>query len=525
MKNRRLARFVFGSLVALLPVFSSGGPWNPNRARPPGFQRTLAYLEGDLYDYPDATLQQARNKILHDDLMTVLIPQLKASYPPSTWEAESQKAHAVYSAQYEQMKTLVRQTMSDPEGLIQAIENNQPIPAELLPHPNTQALVLLKWQLLNLEEQTYQAVLYAQGAPPGGSPRPPTDIGPPKPAKPKPGVDLNRMRETWRRAVERRRAFEEQAAREAAKRQAELNELIKRLLDLPQSQNKFQSRPAGGYLTPAAEPTEPGASEPASSGEPKPTIEEIEKIEEQITDGEQQQKAEESPAKEKEKPLEKITVYRGTLILRRPPNLSDATDWKVYKDAVIKTLAEPPGATDLNDKGDEVSWRYKLLKPGGYPVKLPYVQDIPDAETTEEIAATGSKPAGTKTSRPKPAFQSNGDADPEGLKGKDLEGSGPRFDPVPNKFAAKPKPEPAQAKSDKPAAVPGYWYDPDDVEAKGSNPIIYVRVEGVATRVYLNDASDYGVPKDATLDTMTWYRERTGKIDPKKNRGTQNGKP
>ena len=66
-----------------------------------------------------------------------------------------------------------------------------------------------------------------------------------------------------RRAIERRRAFEELWAREAARRQAELNILIEQLIGLrPKSSSKFQARPIGGYVSPAATEPEPAAADP-----------------------------------------------------------------------------------------------------------------------------------------------------------------------------------------------------------------------------------------------------------------------
>ena len=521
MKNRLLVRFVFGALLALVPAFVSGGPWDPNRARPPGFQRTLSYLEGDLYNYPSGSLQQSRNTILHEDLTTTVIPQLKNMFPPSAWEAEGQKAYDAYAAQYQQLKTIIRQTMTDPDGLIQAVEGNRPLPAELLAHPNAQGLILLKWQLLNVAEQTYQALLYAnvRGTGNGGSSGLPPDVTPPKPGKGKPGIDLERMREARRQAIERRRAFEARAAKEAAQRQSILDELLKRLLALPQSRNKFQTPPAGSYGALPETPTESPAIESATASEPPPTIEKIQELEGQIAEAEEKQQTEEPAAAKK--PTEKVTVYRGTLILRRPSGLNDE-NWNLIKEAVKKDLAGPPGTTDMEDKGDEVTWRYKLLQPGGYPYKLSWLEDVPDAATTEEDATRDGKPE--QPTPKKKEFEGNGPLPSE--QGIEVPGSGPKFaPPPPNKFASNPKTEPAKPEPAKAAAVPGYWYDPTDAEAKGSNPIIYIRVDGVATRVYLEDAKGYGVPENATVDTMTWYSERTGKIVPGKNRGTQNSKP
>ncbi len=185
MKSSTLIRIVqCVCLLALTPLVTLGGPWDPNRARPPGFQRTLAYLENNLYDYPLGELRSARNSILHDDLVSGIITNLKNSgQPPSSWEALGQQTYDAYLGQYNQLKTIIRQTMSNAEGIIQTVEGNQPLPADLVGHVNVKALILLKWQLLNIAEQTYQAVLYAQGG--AGSTRPPTGI--PNPNPPQPG--------------------------------------------------------------------------------------------------------------------------------------------------------------------------------------------------------------------------------------------------------------------------------------------------------------------------------------------------
>jgi hypothetical protein len=515
MKNRRLARFVFGSLVALLPVFSSGGPWNPNRARPPGFQRTLGYLEGDLYDYPDTTLQQTRNKILHDDLLTVLIPQLKGSFPPSTWEAEGQKAYDVYAAKYEQMKALARQTMSDPEGLIQAVENNQPIPAELLPHPNTQALVLLKWQLLNLEEQTYQAVLYANGAVSGGggNPPPPPKVSPPEPGKSKSRIDWERKRDARRRAIERRRAWEERQAAEAQRRLDELLELIRYLQNHGSlSANKFNAnRPgagsigSGGLAEPESPASEPAASAPAETS--APPIEEIEELGDQMEQlVETMEPAEKESAKAEPA---KVKVYRGTLIFHRPPNLDDAA-WQKVKESVVAAHAHSPELTDMEDKGDEVRWRYKMLIP---PKGSEWMEIVPDGEPTEEDADGKTAPE-----KEEPKVAGNGDADP--IDDKVIPGTEqkPEARQVKAKVAAKPvsaKPEPAKPAAPKSAAPKhdGYWFDPTDESRDDDDPYIYVRVDGTAKRVLLSKAPAlYGIPDHLTIDQMSWYNESLHRV-------------
>ena len=493
MKLKPFAPLILGCLLGILPALAFGVPWDPDRSRPAGFQRTLAYLENDLYDYPQAELQSIRNKILHDDLVTTLLPQLKAwGEPPSRWaELVQQQLDQMRTTQYEALKNIIRQTMTNPEGIIQAVEGNQPIEGTLLEHPNVKALIGLKWQMLNIAEQTYQALIH-EGLLPGGSgggrPSPPTDISPPKPGKGKPGLDWERMRESRRRAIERRRAFEELWAREAARRQAELNILIEQLIGLrPKSSSKFQARPIGGYVSPAATEPEPAAADPDQG--PPPTIEAIEKIEEEIAEAEE--KMEEEQATEK-KPAEKVTVYRGTLILRRSPDWSD-DNWKIIKDAFKDALAKPPGTTDMNDKGDEVTWRYKLLKPGGYPLKSPLIQDIPDKETTEEDAEDNKQ-----DEKPEPKFTGNGDAD---MTEKDVPGSGP---------SATTTPPPAPKTK---TVYHEHWFDPTDKDAKKKDPFIYIRIDGRAERVQLSDAKYRNlVPPDATPATMTNYSDRKKEI-------------
>jgi hypothetical protein len=519
MKLKPLVPLILASLLGLLPSLAFGVPWDPARARPPGFQRTLAYLERDLYDYPNAELQSVRNTILHDDLVTTLLPKLKAwGEPPSRWaELVQGQLDQMRAAQYETLKTVIRQTMSDPDGVIRAVEGNQPIEGALLDDPKVKGLILLKWQMLNIAEQTYQALIHeglisggAGGS--GGRPSPPTDIGPPKPGKGNPGLDLPRMREARRQAIERRKAFEAQAAREAAARETEFQRILKWLLSQAQSTNKFQARSGSGYLTPpaAASSEEPAATEPtptATASEPPPSIEEIEKLEDQI---EEAGKQADPPEK---KPTDKVTVYQGTLILSRPKGWSDAT-WDSIKAAFKKELGQSAGISDMTDKGDEVTWRYKLLEPSGYALKYqPFLKDIPDKKTTKEDAKVEAKPA-----KPKSTFKGNGDADP--VSGKIIPGTEQKpASPASDSTSASKSETVAETK-----AVPGYWYDPTDASRTSKDKYIYVRVDGEAVRVPLDEAENYGVPAGATIDTMTWYSDRTGKVVPGKDRGTHRGK-
>ena len=144
--------------------------------------------------------------------------------------------------------------------------------------------------------------------------------------------------------------------------------------------------------------------------------------------------------------------------------------------------------------------------------ELEFDESVPP-RPEEEVADDGSTVAPPPPE--KKGFEGNGPLTEEDLKGKDIPGSGPQFAPAkPDKFSVKPAPktEPAKPEPAKTAAVPGYWYDPDDNEAKGSDPIIYVRVDGEAVRVHLSEAKGYGVPETATKETMTWYSEKQGKI-------------
>lgn len=522
MKNRLLVRFVFGALLALLPVFLSGGPWDPNRARPPGFQQNLGYLANDLYDYPQANVRSARTSMLTEDLKTTMIDKLKEQgYAPSSWEALGQQTVDAYKAQYEGAKTTLRQTKTDPEGIIRAIEGNQPIAGDLLEDPLVQALILIKWQILGVAERTYQSLVYANLLPGAGSGSSnpsqsvPT-IDHPKPGKGKPGIDWKRMREARRRAIERRRAFEERAAREARQRTNDLYAILTELLRLrAQSANKFQARPAGGYVPlPPSLTAEPEAPAPAAPTEPKPTIEEIEKIDEEIAEAVEDNPADKAAAEEK--PLEKVTIYRGTLVLRRQDGWGDEL-WDTVKKIYRDILAKPPGATDMNDKGDEVTWRYKLLTPGGHPAKSDILQDIPDAATEENAEG---EPA-PKEEPPK--TEGNGDASPvsdDVVPGTEQKPEEPKPKAkAPAKASPKPEPKPEPVAQD----VPGYWYDPTDASRKSKDKYIYVRVDGEALRVPLKEAKAYGVPATASLDNMTWYSEATGEIVEGKDRGTQRG--
>ncbi len=94
---------------------------------------------------------------------------------------------------------------------------------------------------------------------------------------------------------------------------------------------------------------------------------------------------------------------------------------------------------------------------------------------------------------------------------------------------AKPVAAPvSETKRDPVKAAPsrhnGYWFDPGDKEAKGEDPMIYVRVDGTARRMKLSVAKrDYGVPGSATKDTMSVYMESLGMLV--KDLGTHRAQP
>lgn len=529
MTPQRFVWLVFGGLLALLPVLLSAGPWDPNRPRPAGFQRTLGYLADDLVNHPDSQLQSIRSKMLGDDLLTGVIAALKNSgIPPANWEAEGQKAYDAYRTQYEQVKTLIRQTMTNPEGIIQAVEGNQQLGADLAGHPNIRALIAVKWQMLNVAEQTYQALLHAGLKPSGGTGGPHgsvPNITPRTPAKSKARIDWERMRETRRKALERRRALEARWAEEARRRWEEINEIIRYLRGLgAQSANKFQAtRPGAGGSMPAPAMPELTPMPPEPAGEPVPTTEEIEQIDEQMD--ELVEKMEEPEREEARKEVKKVKVYRGTLILRRPEGLSDNM-WQQLKAGLLPNLSQIPGLSDMTDKGDEVTWRHKGLAPLPASDPLEYVSD---GEPTEE--GMDGEPA-PKEEEEKPKFEGNGDASPTdgtvvpGTEEKPVaeKPQAPTAKPPAGPVAAKPVPKPAPPKA-KP--IPGYWFDPTDNDADDTDPTIYVRIDGVATRMTLNEAKDprIGVPVNATVATMTWYNERLGKITKNANLGTHRGKP
>ncbi len=308
------------------------------------------------------------------------------------------------------------------------------------------------------------------------------------------------MRRSREAANKRQQELEAQRAREAARRWAEINELIRRLLaNEAQSGNKFKwSRP--GSAVPVAPVEEPGPTEPAD-GIPTPAAP---AAADPGLEPEQEKTDEPSPSEEPKK-LVKIKIYQGTFTLTRFAGLLDA-DWAKLRDAVLAEMGKTPGVTGLDDGGDVLTWKYKGKIPGDKLMDLspPVFTYTPGETIEEEVAEDGTT---TPPAKPEKSASGNGDADPEGLEGKLVPGTERR----PAKPA--PKSTPARPESAAPSsATPGYWYDPTDREAKGGDPIIYVRVDGVATRVPLSEAAEYGVPPDASIDTMTHYSERQKKV-------------
>lgn len=155
----------------------------PPAARPGGFSKTLGYLEPQLYPYDFPALQAVRQSILHDDLESTVIAGLKkANIPPGGWQDEGAKALAAYAQQDAQLRNIIRQTRTDAETIIRLVDGNQPIPAALLSEPMVHGLILLRWQLLQIREQTRQALLFAGLTPEDGAAANPEAPVPPAPA-------------------------------------------------------------------------------------------------------------------------------------------------------------------------------------------------------------------------------------------------------------------------------------------------------------------------------------------------------
>jgi hypothetical protein len=529
MKNHRPVWLAFVCWLALLPSLLSGSPWDPNLPRPAGFQRTLGYLADDFHEYPNGELQSIRSKMLTQDNVTGIVAALQNSgIPPSGWEAEAQKTYDVWAAQYEQLKTVTRQTMTNAEGIIQAVEGNQPLSAELAGHPNVRALIAARWRLINLGEQTYQALVYAGLLSGGGSGSPQTSvpiITSRKPAKSQNRIDWERTRETWRRAIERRRAFEARLAEKNRRRLAEILELTRYLQNHgAQSTNKFQARAGGGTFVPtsaaereapADEPDKPAETESAEETLIEPadsSIEDIERLQVETNAIVQRMLAEGLPKPE----ATKVKVFRGTLVLGRHPSWTDEI-WPAVKKSYIELFANNPEISDLDDQGDKVTWRYKSLTLPSFGER---VEVIPDGEPTEE-EAPGQSPPEQKPEEETPGDEKNGDASQDGLEGKTVPGTEqPAEEPPKPQVAPKPAAKPVAAKpapkpeAPKPAAKQhdGYWYDPSDRTADEDDPTIYVRFNGQAIPVKLSRAKEYGVPDDITIDQMSWYSEKFKKV-------------
>lgn len=111
-----------------------------------------------------------------------------------------------------------------------------------------------------------------------------------------------------------------------------------------------------------------------------------------------------------------------------------------------------------------------------------------------------------------PAVASGDKAAPAG-RANPNPGNGPA-DQGPEKFIPASQPAAKAGELEAGAVMhSGYWFDPDDKEAKASDPVIYVRVAGQAKRVRLSAAKEaYGVPQEAAPGTMSHYSERQGKV-------------
>lgn len=131
-----------------------------------------------------------------------------------------------------------------------------------------------------------------------------------------------------------------------------------------------------------------------------------------------------------------------------------------------------------------------------------------DPNSSGENADTSTESADKPTT---PTFQGNGPI--------------PTESPAEKEPKRKPSALPAASPKTAPTAAPqtatapasqrheGYWWDPDDEAADDPDPMIYVRLQGVATRVRLSVAQkENGVPADATPENMTVYREKLKKI-------------
>ena len=136
-------------------------PQAPKKLRPDGLQRNLSYLAGHLYPYEQPELRDIRNRILYDDLTQVLFPQLEPwrSKLGSLKEA-TEKQLSTHTVQEMQLREIISKELANGRAVLQAIDTNQPLELSVQNNPNVKALIAVRWQILNIREQTIQGWLY-----------------------------------------------------------------------------------------------------------------------------------------------------------------------------------------------------------------------------------------------------------------------------------------------------------------------------------------------------------------------------
>jgi len=131
------------------------------KLRPDGLQRNLSYLAGLLYPYEQPELHDIRNRILYDDLTQVLFPQLES------WRSKlgnlkevTEKQLSTHTVQEMQLREVISKELANGRAVLQAIDTNQPLDLSVQQNPNVKALIMVRWQILNIREQTIQGWLY-----------------------------------------------------------------------------------------------------------------------------------------------------------------------------------------------------------------------------------------------------------------------------------------------------------------------------------------------------------------------------
>lgn len=154
---------------------------------PAGFQPTLAHLADQLYAYDNATLRATRDSILQEDLLTSVIKPMQASgHPPEKWPEIAAPQLKDFENVQAQTQALVRQTLTNADAIISAIDAGQPVAPEYLAKPEIQALIMLKWSIISLKERLRLALLYVNGgetAPPATAAKQAAQGGKSAPAK------------------------------------------------------------------------------------------------------------------------------------------------------------------------------------------------------------------------------------------------------------------------------------------------------------------------------------------------------